>query len=298
MAIQYSTGVSPINTLATINDKASLMTAIDSALTGAGWTITTTTSSTNKIYQSVLTPQSNQIKIHVWDAGGSCIKFQMMNVAQTLTQSDGCYLAPATSTAYRLIVDQYQFCIFVPGSISSRNFVMGSALYLPPNLTQMGLTTSAFIMGDGGSDTDTTNSRGTFRTSLTGRGTGTPCNYWSILNSSTVEVTNASYDTSAHQGLISMAVLQSANMSAITGYRWHDNSSFLVEPLVAWGYPTIDDEAKVRGQLWDSFVATDSYPPDTTTTVDSHNFYNITNNNNGSVAVPGSMRGSVFLVTP
>ena len=299
MSIEYATGMTPVNNFSVINDKPSLMTLLDSTLTGAGWTITTTTSSTDKIYQSVVTPQSNQIKVRVWDDGGSttCLRIRMMNVSQSIQQADSCYLRPAASTGFRCIADQYQFCFFVPGSLSSCNFVLGSALYLPPNLVAMSLTTAAFIMGDGGSDSDTSNSRGTFRTIMTGRAAAT-CQYWSILNATTVEVSNSGEDSFVHPGVISMMIPQSAYPNAIGGYRWHDDSSFIVEPLVAWGAPTIDSDSKVRGQMWDSFVATDSYPADITTIVDSHNYYNLTNNNDGSVTFPGSMIGSLFMVIP
>ena len=71
MAIQYAGGTL-VNTLTSVTDKTSLFNAIDSALTGAGWTITTTSSSTDKIYRCVATPQSNQIKVRVWDGGANC----------------------------------------------------------------------------------------------------------------------------------------------------------------------------------------------------------------------------------
>jgi hypothetical protein len=299
VAIQYITGTR-INTLTTISTKSDLMTAIDSALTGASWTITTTTSSTDKIYQSVSSPQSNQIKIRVWDDGVStCLRIRMMNNAQTIIQTDSCYLLPATSTQYRCIVNPYQFCIFVPGSVSSRNFVFGSALYLPTNLVSMGVTTAAFIMGDGGSDTDASNSRGSFRTSLTSRGFSgaSPSQAWAIVNATAVEVSNASVDSDPHPGLITLVCLQSAATHAISGYRWGDDSALLVEPLVAWGTPNIDSDAKIRGQLWDSFVSTESYPADVSALVDTHTYYNLTESNDGFDTLPASMRGSLFVVT-
>jgi len=299
VAIQYAPGTK-INNLTTISDKASLISAIDSALTGAGWTITTTTSSTDKIYQSGLTAQSNQIKVRVWDGGGTCVRLRMMNVAQTIAQSDSCYLLPATSTVYRVIANAYQFAVFVPGSISSRNFVFASALYIPPHLVTMGLATAAFIMGDGGSDTDSSNSRGSFRTTLTSRGftSASPAQSWTILNSTTVECNDLSADINPHPGLPAFACIQSTATDYTSGFRWHDDSALVVEPLVVWGTPTIDSEAKLRGQLWDAFIATESYPADITTVLDSHNYYNLTSSNDGSATLPATMRGSLFVVVP
>ena len=296
MPIQYATGTK-INTTTVVNDKATLCSAIDTALQAAGWTVTTHTSATDNIYQSLVTPQSNQIKIRVFDGGGNSVRIRMMNTTQTISQADSCYLYATTSTPYTVIANQYQFFIFVPGSVSSRNFVMGSALFLPPNLVTMGLTTAAFIQGNATSDTDVTNLTGSFRTALTTRGfaSAAPGNGWTILNATAVEYSGLSTDAYQHQGLPVLAVLQSAAIDAISGYRWHDDSALIMEPLIAWGTPTLNDEAKLRGQLWDSFIATESYPADLTTSVDSHTYYNITESNNGSVTLPATMRGSLFV---
>jgi hypothetical protein len=300
MAIQYAGGTL-VNTLTTVVDKASLFAAIDSAITGAGWSITTTNSSVDKIYQSALTPQSNQIKVRVFDPGGSTqsICLRMMNTTQTLSQSVGCFLYPSSSANYRIIADKYQFVIFVPGSVSSRNFCMASAVYLPPNLVTFGVTTAAFIMGDGQSDTDTSNTVGSFRTSLNARGLVgyAPSQGWSIINSTAVEYNAIAADSSTHPGLPSLVCFQSTATHVITGYRWVDDSALIVEPLIAWGAPTIDNEGKLTGQLWDSFIATESYPADTTSLVDSHTYYSLTNNNNGNVTLPASMRGTLFHVS-
>lgn len=299
MAIQYASGTK-INNSTVCNNKADLCSTISTNLTGAGWTITTTSSSTDHIYESGLTPQGNQIKVRIWDGGGNCIRLRMMNTAETIVQVDSCYLYVTTSTTYVVIANQFQFAIFVPGSVSSRNFVIGSALYIPPHLVTMGLITCAFILGNGNSDSDTSNATGSFRTALTSRGfaSASPSQGWTILNATTVEYNGLSADAFAHPGLPAFAILQSTAMDAISGFRWHDDSALIVDALVVWGISTIDDEAKIRGLLWDSFVATDSYPADITTVVDTHNFYNLTESNNGTTILPASMRGSLFIVVP
>ena len=298
MPIQYAPG-SKINTTTLVNDKSSLCAAIDSGLTGAGWTVSTHTSGTDNIYQSGLTGQGNQIKIRVWDGGGNCVRLKMMNAAQTISQSDSCYLYVTTSTNYTVIANQYQFCIFVPGSVSSRNFVLASALYIPPNLVTMGLTTSAFIQGNGISDTDTSNMTGSFRTALTVRGFmgANPAQGWTILNATAVEFNGLTADSSQHPGLPTLATVQSCAIDSIAGFRWHDDSALILEPFMAWGTPNQDSEAKLRGQMWDAFISTESYPADISTTVDAHTFYNVTESNNGNLSIPASMRGSLFLAT-
>jgi hypothetical protein len=300
MPIQYSSSGSSIFTTV-VNDKASLCAAIDTALTGVGWTVATHTSSTDNVYQSALTAQNNRVCVRVWDAGGltNCVKVRMMNVTQTISQADSCYFYVTTSTTVNIIASSYQFCIIVPGSLSSRQFILASALYIPPNLVTMGLTTAAFIQGNGVSDTDTTNMTGSFHTALTVRGmTGmAPAQGWTILNATTVEYNGSVADSYLHPGLPTLATLQSAAIDSIAGYRWHDDSALILEPFVAWGTPNIDSEAKLRGQLWDAFISTESYPADISTMVDTHNFYNVTASNNGSVTSPASMRGSLFICT-
>lgn len=300
MSIQYQGGT-VINTLTTVTSKATLFAAIDSALTGAGWTITTTNSSVDKIYQCAVTPQSNQIKVHVYDSGGGtqCIRLSMKNTAETINQSDSCYLYPSSSANYQIIANQYQFAICVPGSVSSRNFCFASAVYIPPFLVSFGVTTAAFIMGDGQSDTDTSNTVGSFRTSLNARGLVgyAPSQGWSIINSTAVEYNGIAADGSVHPGFPTLITFQSSAIQSISGFRWHDNSAMIVEPYIAWGAPTYDDEAKGRGQLWDAIIATDSYPSDATTTIDSHTFYSLTNNNDGNATLPCSMRGTLFQVS-
>jgi len=299
VALQYAGGTK-INNTTVCNSKADLCTAIDTALIAAGWTNTTHTSLVDNIYQSGTTPQSNQIKIRVWDSGGNCVRIRMMNNAQTITQANSCFLYVTTSTTYRIITNQYQFLIFVPGSASSRNFVIGSALYIPPHLVAMGLNTCALLLGNGISDSDTSNLTGSWRSSLTSRGfpNANPSQGWTILNATSVEYDGLTYNTYPHPGLPAIATLQSAAIDSVSGYRWHDDSALIMEPLVCWGIPLMDSEGKLRGQLWDSFIATDSYTADITTVVDSHNYYNITENNDGNLSSPSSMRGSIFVVIP
>jgi hypothetical protein len=284
---------------ATVTDKASLFTLIDSGLTNAGWTITTTTSSTDKIYRCVATPQGNQIKVRIWDGGANCIRLRMMNTGQTISQTDSCYLFPSTSATYRILANQYQFAVFVPGSVSSRNFVFASAIYIPPFLVSFGLTTAAIIMGDGQTDTDTSNAVGGFRTSLNSRGLSgfAPSQGWSILNATAVEYNAVAADTSVHAGFPALVTYQSSAIHSVSGYRWHDDSAAILEPYIAWGAPTYDSECKIRGQLWDTTVVTESYPEDTTSTIDSHTYYNLTASNGGNATTPASMRGSLFMVS-
>ena len=145
------------------------------------------------------------------------------------------------------------------------------------------------IMGDANSDTDTV-TRGSFRTSLSGRHlTGGLLNGFGILNGSGVEWIGGASD----QGVPALVVPQSTELATLTGNLYHDDSSMITEPLIAWGSPNITYPAKIRSQFWDMAVATDSFPIDAITTFNSANWINLTDSNAGSMG--SQMTGSVWL---
>lgn len=300
MSIQYAGGTNA-NAVFTGDTKTNLITGITTNMFTAGWTVVSGYGTNDVKMQSVATPQGNQIRVRVWDGGGTCVRVQLRNTTETINQSDSCYLLPATAKSFRIIANKYQFCVNSPTSTNSRDSLLCSAMFIPSHLVAVGLTTSAFIIGDGGSDSDASNSRGSLRRSLNGRGFAgaSPCQGFTLLGSVGVEYNNMAADPAqTYFGLPAFVTPQAAILHGITGFRWHDDSAMLVEPLFGWGSPTIDSEHKIRGIVWDAAVATESYPMDIATTFDSHNWINITANNGGYLSTPSSMKGSLFLVTP
>ena len=64
----------------------------------------------------------------------------------------------------------------------------------------------------------------------------------------------------------------------------------MLEPLVGWATSAVANEALLRGQLWGAVVIEDTFTGDATTTFDSHNWWNVTDNNTGA-------KQSLFIIT-
>lgn len=304
MAIQYAGGTNVNSTIAA-DTKAALITGIETGLVAAGWTVISGSSTTDVKFECVATSVGNQIRVRVWDGGSTCVRIAMTNTTETITQSDSVYLFPDTGKIFRIIANQYQFCLIAPGSLSNREFAMCSAIYIPTHLVTAGVTTAAFLTGNGISDADAGTTRGGFRRSLTMRGLVgiASCTTYTIVDGVEVEYTGNA-DTSARPGLLQIGGIRGSQTHQIGCYRWHDDSALMTEPLIAWGV-NVDSEAKFKGQLWDAIISTEAYPMDQSTTFDSHNWYSITDSNNGYIATVGdsltadtSMRGTLFLVVP
>jgi len=304
MAIQYAGGTNVNSTIAA-DTKALLITGIQTGLTTAGWTVISGGGTTDVKLQSVATADGNQIRVRVWDSGSNCVNIRMTNVAETVGQNGQVYLLPATSKTFRIIANRYQFCLLVPGSLDNRDFALCSAIYIPAHLVSAGVTTAAFITGSGVSDSDAGSTRGGLRKTFTLRGYAgaESCTFYSILNLVELEYVGSA-DTASRPGLLQLAAMRGSQIHNIGCFRWHDDSALMTEPLVAWG-TTADAEAKLKGQLWDAILSSEAYPMDQTTTFDSHNWYSVTDSNNGYMPAVGdtltadvSARGTLFLVVP
>jgi len=294
MGLQYD-AVPPQSGTFTGSTKAAIINGIETILLAAGWTEISATAGVDILFQSVTTPQGNQIRVRVFDDSSSSVRIRLSNVSGTLVQSDSCYLFPQTSKVFRIVANRYQFACWVPTSVAARDFVICSALYIPGFLNggSPPLITSAFIMGNANSTSDTT-IRGSFRTILCGRDYTTGlCNGFGILNATSVEWAGGT--ASPFRGAPSLSIPQSADMYYVGGNLWHDGSCLIPEPLVGWG-SSLSAPNLVRGQLWDAMVSTDSFPMDDTTVFDSHNWVNLTSSNTGADSL--TMAGSLWIVTP
>ena len=292
MAIQYDPGATRTSATFTGDTKGNIINGIESTMVAAGWSEVTATPATDITFQSVITSFGNQICVRVWDDGANCVRIRLSNVAGTVVQSSSCYLLPAAAKTFQIVANRYQAVIWVPGSIAARDFVMFSALYVPQALWAGSppLITSATILGSANSDTDTT-IRGSLRTGLSAGGSNGMGNGFAIRNAAGMEWTTGATAI----GTPTLMIPQAANSAFVSAYTWDDDSSFVCEPLWAWGTPDTTNVAKVRGQLWDAFVATESFPMDDATTFDGHNWVNVTSNNNGA---NGMMRGSLWICVP
>jgi hypothetical protein len=214
----------------------------------------------------------------------------------TQNTNSGGFLLPATSKTWRVIANKYQAFILVGGSTTARDFCCFGVPWLPSFLASGTVYEAIWLLSNTANDTDTS-FRGSFRTQIGGRDQTNGCgNYTTILNGSMVE--NANNVGNSSIGLLNLvSMTQTTRISNTgTGYRWHDSSAFITDPLIIWGATAITDEGMARGQLWDAFIACDSYTIDTTlTSLDSHNWWNMTSSNTGNSDI---LRGSLFVVAP
>jgi hypothetical protein len=263
-AIQYS-GTTIINTTftQTLGTRREIVDNVSTQLQAAGWTVATG-SAGDITLKSLTTPQNYALRLRLYDPGGA------NNCAQLIPQSaDGLivgtypmYLLPAVGKTWRIIANGYQVFVFTQGMTAAREFVAAGTLWAPT-----WLSLNALVWAHGNALTDaTTTVAASYRTALNSTGqtfilAGTW--YWSASPAST---------TGGEQ-------LVFPRSSTSTVYRWNDDSAMIAEPLMAWGMTSAGDEAKLKGQLYDAAILSDTWISDQTIQFDSHNWYVLTNNN-------------------
>lgn len=295
MSLVFASGTH-VHSTVPADDIATLIAEIETALTTAGWTVISGAASTNIKFQSIATAAGNQIRVRVWDDSGNCVRIRLMNVAETVVQTDSGYLLPAAAKEFIINANRHQFTIYCEGSDNARDFVMVSALYIPSHLTSL-YTTCAFILSQSGTDTDTGN-KGSFRVGLSARHPDSRHfgNFFGMVGSTTLEIINNT-TTTAHAGTPGFMVPQFTDVDTQEGVLWHDQSAFIIEPLIGWGLSDLIDPCRVYGQLWNAALVSEAYPMDEVpTTFASHNWINLTSNNSGDPGVYA--RGSLLITTP
>lgn len=278
------------------DDKATLIGEIEDALTTCGWTVISGAGTSNVKLESIATTAGNQIRVRVWDDSANCVRIRLMNTAETVVMSDSGYLLPAASKDFIINANRHQFTIYCAASDNARDFVMVSALYIPSHLTSL-YTTCAFLLSQSATDTDTGN-KGSFRVGMSARHPSSRHfgNFFGMVGSTTLEITNNT-GTGVVTGTPGLMVPQFADVESQTGVLWHDQSAFILEPLMGWGLSDTTDPARIYGQLWNAAIVTEAYPMDEVPTAfSSHNWINLTSNNSGTSGVVA--RGSLLLTTP
>ena len=309
MAIQYSGGTY-INTTFLGDTKTDIITALQTQLTAAGWTVVSGSGTTNLLMQTAQASGSNnQGRVRFKDNGGACVQVTIENVsgsaAQTQDANHGGNLIPGASLTYRVIASKFQFFCFVPGSSNtSRRFVCAGITAIPSFLQGV-ITENIYLQCDSDNDTDTS-TRASFRTCLGssedtyGSGAG---NNASIVNGSLRDSSNQYGQTNLGdlQLVVPGSTQSRSGVTPANAYRWHDLSVQISEPLLAHGTANVSDEAIIRGQLYDCCVMSDAFAIDTTTSFAdqgaTHAFWGITALNAGLTGSPTVARGSLFVAT-
>jgi hypothetical protein len=300
MAIQY-VDTNRQNTTFVPTNKQNLIDNIETVLLAAGWTTISGHGTTTLVMQSATTPQGLNMQIKVKDNSGTCVAVSVQNVAGTKvgnnSTTQGFQLNPGSSSkTYRMVANKYQAFIWTASPTPAREFAAWGVPYLPSFLNTV--VTEA-IWGCGNSLSDSSSTIPTsFRTRLDSvtPNVGGWCNTQVICNGNIVDVANGTAPGASSLGVLQISTPGNNSYENVKMYRWHDNSANLVDALIGWGLTTTSDEAKIRGQLWDAMLSSESYAGDLTTVADSHNWIVITDGNNG---VGGQFaRGALFIATP
>jgi hypothetical protein len=259
------------------------------------------------LLRSPFTPDPQNLRIHVRvkDNGNNCAVVSIENVPGTKiggnSTSAGMQILPAAARGYRILANKYQMFIMSPGTVENRTFGCLGVPYLPSFLCGK-VYEAAWLQGNANSDTDVTgtnqfNCRPCFRTMLAVDyvyGFAGPTQTQNLCNGYIWE--NQVVSSAANPTLFSTFSAWNATGGYAHKY-WHDGSAIMSDPLIAWGTSNLT-EATIKGQLWDAFTSSDSYPVDIVLEdIDSRNWQNITHNGIGN-SNPGFSRGSLFVLTP
>jgi hypothetical protein len=301
MAIQYSGTNYSSPFTCSVGTRQEIVTGLQTGLTAAGWSVISGSGTGNVLMQSATTPspQSLAMRVNLFDPGsGNCARVIVRNTAGTHVQSNYLPLLPAAGKVFQIIANPYQCFIFTSSSPSTaREFAAWGVPYLPSFLQGV-ITECIWAMANGNSDTDTT-VRPTFRTGLYAMSNSTSGALWFNCNGNIWEEFNT-VPSGNYSGYPQLYCQQGAYLTSTSSsqmaYRWHDDSLLTYEPLLSWGLTAYTDEGKIRGQIWDAAIINDGFTADTTTSFDTHNWWNLTNTNTGSIGA--AARGSLFLVTP
>jgi hypothetical protein len=281
----------------TPSSKQNFIDTIETYLLAAGWTTISGHGTTNLLMQSAATPEGLQGRLRIKDNAGNCIVLSIENTAGTLVGGNsttaGIQLNPGSGLTYRIIANKYQAFIFTGQPTPARQFAAFGVLALPAFLAGV-ITTGMWICGNANNDTDTTIRNG-FRTRLVchSPNVAVGANFQVMCNANIWESANGNLTGST--GVLSI-LAQCFISEVVRDYSWHDDSANITDVLLCWGLTGNTALGKIRGQMWDAMLASESYTGDLTTTADSHNWIAITDGNAG--VVNNLYRGTIFLAIP
>lgn len=300
MAIHYAGGTNVNTTFSNSSSptRREVVDGIVAALTTAGWSTVSGGGTGDVLMESATTPQGIKMRVEVKDPGsGNTARLYLKSSTTAAAGTFGIGLLPQASKTWRVIANRYQAFVFVPGSVAARDFCAFGSLYIPPTFADQ-IFECCWMWGSANGDSDTS-SRPHFRTHLGAWVNFSTAEMCFILNGGFWEVGNGTnLNNSTAFGLPTLIWYQHSNVAMGCypyAYRWHDDSSLVSEPYMAFGHSN-SDEAKIHGQLWDAIICTEAMGADVQFVYDSHNFYAITHNNVGNNSASG--RGTLLLVVP
>lgn len=283
--IVYSGGTY-VNATFTGDTIANIITALQTQLTNAGWSVSSGGGTTNLLMQSATqTGVTNPLRVRIKTNSGTCAEVSIENQAGTLAStsstSAGGMLLPAASQTMRVIATKYWFACFVPGSSAARTFVYAGMPYVDASILA-GVTDIGFMFSNAQSE-GSSGALNSFRTNaiLTGSNVA---NYAVIYNASLFQNNNStgnaqgSGNSAGGPECIITTQPAGGQNTLVRAYRWASDAFLTSDVLVCWGLTALSDEAKIRGQFFDLIYISEAVVIDATDTFSGHTWFNLTNN--------------------
>ena len=318
------TGGQNVNAVYIGDTKANLANGLETQLNNAGWVTVanhqTPTASSPGVGGIVLMSQMTQpgtqslrMRLHIKDNGNNCIVLSIANVSEgkagASTTGAGGQLYPHTGKQWRVVANKYQAFIMCAGgqdTTNSRDYVGFGVPYLPSFLQGSSqIYEAAWLNGASVTDTDT-GFRGCFRCCLgSWGGVAQQNNYYHgnsqhLCNGNLWEINSSNYSTNPpYAGSITLITLNAAIIytQGAYWYRWHDGSTFMSDPIIAWGTSSTSTASTGKGLLWDAFISSEVFQGDTKlSSINGKNWLAITHFNQGG-SNPWN-RGTLFVVVP
>lgn len=301
-SIQYAGGTNVNSTFTQVSgSRQELIGAIETALTTAGWSTLSGAGSGDVLMRSAATPAGLQCRVRLYEGVSTTVEIYFSNGTGTATASTPIYLLPAAAETWRVVANRYQLFVFTVSSTTvARKWLAGGVPYVP---SFSGVVEA--VWSHGNSD-NSGNYRSSFRTVLSLQfnnttGAGSPPCMWHLVNGT--HWGGCGGNSPNQQGWPTLVVPAAADLrfADVSGYRWYDDSSLIVEPLIAWGISGNTNERRLIGQLWDAVIVTDAFFSETTYNIDSRTFFNVTNQNLGCCSGSNNgiqARGSLLLLIP
>jgi len=286
MATQFAGGTYINYTYTSDGTINSMITAMQTQLTNAGWSMVTSVAG-NVLMKTATTPMGLNDCFRFKNNSATSMTVSLQNAAGTLvggnSTSAGCFITPVSGATFKIIATQYWFLIVALGVYSYKSFVYGGVLYLPSFMTNC--YEAGLLMGNCYNDTGGNNGNNQWRSNF-GWSQNVVTNYQMTTNNLMQD--NASNLLNCSNCFQCSPALASAYFVNL-GYgiqnnyyyvqQWTNGDVLTIDPLMAWDVYSAYGNPQVRGQLYDATIISQGFVGDTTMTFGGHNWFCLTHNN-------------------
>jgi len=288
--IPYSGGTI-VNTtfVTTTGTRLEIVSAIESTLVTAGWSVISGGGTGTVILKSATTtaPKSYSIRVRLFDPGsGACAQVRIQDDSGTYV-SQVFYLLPVAGKTFKIIACKYNFFVCTPQPSASRDVVYAGTLHIPTFLEGFTTGSLGFLGGNSSSDSDTS-VQWSFRTTLS--------NYQSTASSAFASniafnsVTNCTGDTQSANTTLMPGWQCGTN---VAGSQWVNGAHLTREAIIGFGTGGTGGGHMWQGIIHNAMIVSKPYLGDTLTvsSYDSHAWYGFTHNNTagGNHGMPGTL---------